>query len=74
MDDDDGFTSEVSTELLSILANEGLSKNYTHAQIPNRTIPQGKAKGKGKSKDDSEIPFPPDPGLPPEIPLYTPQQ
>ena len=62
----------VSTELLSILANDELSKNYMNAQIPN--IPNGKGKGKDKSKDDSEIPFPGDPGLLPEIPLYTPQQ
>ena len=73
MNYDDGFTSEAS-ELLTILANDELTKNHMHAQIPNWTIPQGKGKGKGKSKDDTEIPFPQDPGLPPEIPLYTPQQ
>ena len=74
MDYDHGFTSEVNTEVLSILVKEELSKNYMNAQVPNRTIPKGKGKGKDKSKDDSEIPFPADPGLQPEIPLYTPQQ
>ena len=86
MNYDHAFTSEVGTELLSILAKDELSKNYMDAQVPNRTVPKGKGKGKDKSKDDSVTPvpeglglltpigFPEDPGLQPETPLYSPQQ
>ena len=50
MNYDDGFTSEVNTEFLSILAKNELSKSYMDAQVPNRTSPKGKGKGKDKSK------------------------
>ena len=86
MNYDRGSTSEVSTEFLSILSKNELSKTYMNARVPNRTNPKGKGKGKDKSKDDSVTPapdgldllapieFPEDPGLQPEIPLYSPQQ
>ena len=86
MNYNDGFTSEVSTDFLSTLAKDELSKNYMNAQVPNRASQKGKGKGKDKSKDDSATPvpeglalltptyFPEDPGLPPEILLYSPQQ
>ena len=86
MNYEDGFTAEVSTDFLSILARDEPSKNYMNAQVPNRAPPKGKGKGKDKSKDDSATPvpeglalhttifFPEDPYLQPEIPLYSPQQ
>ena len=81
-----GFTSEVSTEFLSILAKNELAKSNMSAQVPNRTSPKAKGEGKNKSKDDSvtlapdgldvltPIDFPEDPSLQPEIPPYSPQQ
>ena len=81
-----GFTAEMGTDFLSILAKDEPSKHYMNAQVPNRAPPKGKGKGKDKSKDDSATPvteglalhtpifFPEDPYLQPEIPLYSPQQ
>ena len=52
----DGFTAEMSTELLSIFAKDEPSTHYMNAQVPTRAPPKGKGKGKDKSKDDSATP------------------